>query len=374
MHVAPHSLAIAGAWGYIGRKFLEAGMCLGLRPRVFDPGPLPDDISLESLDLFADESAFYRQHVDLFHLALQPEARQRALSTLLERGRSEPIAILNEKPMAAPENPEHCLWLLEMLKSGKAIVLFDFLELFSPMTEMVVNYLSGFRDVTIDSIEMHRMKDREDPSNPRNYKRMVPIQYQESVHCLAWVLHLFSRLRGSVEQSIDDGLVVQSQSQDYSAPNPQDYPYVVDGECRWHIRWGRTEINGHTNFKRHAQWTKRRLVQGHADGRPFKIEAEFQEGQKRLIIDGVNQDVDPLGSSYVDVLRTFAIWQSRIEREKLMFGVYPNSSFAYATYQLSSALWRASRDRRTLRFNTYQQLLGFDANYRSEVPNFSNML
>ena len=38
----PRSIAIAGAWGYIGRKFLDVALARGLTTYVHDPGPMPD--------------------------------------------------------------------------------------------------------------------------------------------------------------------------------------------------------------------------------------------------------------------------------------------------------------------------------------------
>jgi hypothetical protein len=70
----------------------------------------------------------------------------------------------------------------------------------------------------------------------------------------------------------------------------------------------------------------------------------------------------------VQVIETFARWRQEIGREQLLSGVYPNPRFAQATYQLSSALWRAGYDRRPLRFDSFQSLLDFNARFAAEVP------
>jgi predicted dehydrogenase len=364
----PQSIAIAGAWGYIGSKFLHAAWNLGIKPAVFDPGKVPTDLPAERVTQFTDESSFYSQPADLFHLALPPQARRAALAVLLPRSRSESIAILNEKPMVAPEHPEQCQQLIDAVESSDALMLFDFLELFSPLTEAIVGYLAQFRDVTIDTIDMHRSKDREDVDNLRNYKVMTPIQYQESVHCLAWILYLLSRLRGGLPAAFEGGLQIDAKSEPYAPPNPQDYRYVVDGKCDWKIRWGTIDVTGRTDFKRHAPWSKRRIIHGRGDGRPFAIDADFLEGKKRLAIGGVDQHIDPNSNSYVQVIETYGRWQREVGRDALLQGIYPHPRFAQATYQLSSALWRASRDRRELRFDSYEAVLGFDAQFADEVP------
>jgi hypothetical protein len=109
------------------------------------------------------------------------------------------------------------------------------------------------------------------------------------------------------------------------------------------------------------------VIRGRADGAPFEIEADFLEGMKRLVIDGVDQCIDPASNSYVHVIETYGRWRSEIGRDELLRGIYPNPLFAQATYQLSSALWRASRDRCALSFGSYDSLLGFDAGFAEEV-------
>jgi hypothetical protein len=364
----PRSIAIAGAWGYIGGKFLDAARQLGIATSVFDPGPPPADLEMGHIERSSDEHAFYSSRADLFHIALAPHARDVGLTLLLERSQHEPIAILNEKPMAAPEQPEQCQNLIDAVQSSGALMLFDFLELFSPLTSTIVDHLAQFQNVSIDTIDMQRSKDREAVDNPRNYKIMTPIQFQESVHCLAWILFLLSRLRGSIPAAFEGGLQIDAKAEPYTPPNPQQYRYIVDGHCVWNAKWGQTAVTGRTDFKRHAPWSKRRVVRGRADGRPFEIEADFLEGRKRLMIDGVDQHIDPSSNSYVQVIETFGRWQREIGRDALLRGVYPNPVFAQATYQLSSALWRASRDRRPIAFRSYECLLDFDARFADDMP------
>ena len=214
---------------------------------------------------------------------------------------------------------------------------------------------------------MCRSKDREAPDNPRNYKRMVPIQYQESVHCLAYVLFVLARLRGSLAEVFDGGMSLRAESEPYTPPNPEMYPYVVDGRCNYQVSLGRVQIEGRTDFKAGAEFTKRRVLRGSGDGQPFCIEAEYLEGRKRLSINGIEQTVDPRANSYESVLQTFTRWRREFSREELLEGIYPNPAFARITYQLSSALWRASRDRSGLRFANLDELLGFDAGYRESL-------
>ncbi len=355
----PGSIAIAGAWGYIGRKFLDVALVHGLTTYVHDPGPVPADIDPGRLTRVTHEADFYRLPADFFHLAVHPEHRR--LDLLLARG--EPLLILDEKPMAAPERPERCREVIEAVDASPAIVLFDFPELFDPLTARILDFLAGFEVVTLREIEVQRSKDREDPANPRNYKRMVAIQYQETVHCLAFVLHLLASRTGNVRAALSGGIRISGRSDPYEPPNPGDYPQVVDGRCRYRVSFGDVRVEGTTDFKRGAAWAKRRVIRGVGDGAPFEIEASYLEGGKYLRINGVDQSCDPKSSSYEHVLTTSYQWARQLGRARLMEGPFPNPRFAQVTYQLSGALWRSCHEGAEIAFGSADELDSWDAGF-----------
>ena len=370
MNAPTQSIAIAGAWGYIGRKFLDAASALGLETYVFDPGEAPGDLALDAFTRVEAEDAFYRLDVDLFHLALHPGHRKKGLGTLLERARLEPIRILNEKPMAPPEHPEEARALIRAVGDTRALMLFDFPELFDSMTRRIVDYLTGFDQVEITTISIQRSKDREDPDNPRNYIRIVPIQYQETVHCIAFVLHLLGHLKGGLEAVFADGLSAEARAEPYQPPNPEAYPYVVDGKCEFALEIGPASITGRTDFKKGAPFKKQRLIQGRADGRPFTIEVDYLEGHKYLIIDGVDQGCDAAASSYQQVIETFGRWCGEAEQEHLASGLYPHPGFAHLTYQLSSLIWKSSQVQEKLHLASQEALEQFDAGFANAIQDF----
>ena len=157
----------------------------------------------------------------------------------------------------------------------------------------------GFRDVRLTEVFVQRSKDREDPGNPRNYKRMVPIQYQETVHCLAFVLHIVAALKGSLAAALAGGVKIAGSSDPYAPPNPDLYPTVVDGRCRFLASLGDVRVEGYTDFKRGSPWAKRRVLRGTGDGKLFEIEVSYLEGWKFLRIDGAARTV----RSHIQFLR-----------------------------------------------------------------------
>lgn len=362
------SIAIAGAWGYIGRKVLDAALRRGLRVHVFDPGPAPDDLPADAVVRVTDEAEFYAVPAHWFHLALHPQARQEAQARLLQRARSEPLWILNEKPMFAPGGPAEGHDLIEAVDRSRAVMLYDFPELFDPLTHRILEYLAGFRRVEIFSVTVERSKDREDPTLARNYKRMLPIQFQESVHCLAYVLFVMGRLRGDWEAVLTDGIGVSAKAAPYMPPNPAAYDRVVDGRCDYQLALGPLTVDGVTNFKRGAPWTKRRVLRGRGDGRPFVIEANYLEGRKTLRINGADQGWDATACSYESILSTSARWRANVPRESLLRGVYPNPRLAWLAYQLSGTLWRASHEGRRLELAGLPALHAFDNGFRTAAP------
>lgn len=364
------SIAIAGAWGYIGRKFTDAALELGLQTLVMDPGVPPADVPLDRITRLQEAEALYRSPADLFHLALHPEHRALGLEILLGRSRSEPILILNEKPMAHPEEPEACQALIDAVANSGAAMLFDFPELFDPLTLRITEFLAQFDHVTIHDIQVQRSKDREARDNPRNRKRMVHIQYQESVHCIAFALNLLAHCRGSAEAVCDGGVCATARAQPYDPPNPEEYAYVVDGRCDYELGLGDAVLRGCTNFKRGATWEKSRLIRGTGDGRDFTIEADYLEGAKYLRLDGRDQGMDPAGSSYTGVLETLDGWLAAGGPEPLKTGLYPHPAFTRLTYQLSSLVWRSCHEGRRLEVGNADELIGFQAGFAAAARQF----
>ena len=368
------SIAIAGAWGYIGRKLLDAALGRGLRTYVFDPGPAPADLDLQRVTRVGSEEEFCNLKADLFHLALHPEARRRGLALLLRRAESEPLFILNEKPMVSPETPGEALPLIAAVDRSRAVMLYDFPELFDPLTQRITAYLKGFSRVDLSSIVVERSKDREDPAIGRNRKRMLPIQFQESVHCLAYVIYVLAALRGSFAAVMDGGASVRAKSERYCPPNPEAYPSIVDGRCEFQLSLGKLPVEGVTNFKRGAPWRKRRTLRGQADDRPFVIEADYIEGKKSLRINGVDQGWDASASSYEAILTTLAHWRGSVPAATLLHGLYPNPRLAWLAFQLSGALWRSSHEGSRITLPDLKALDEFDSGFaaaRPQLPRYS---
>lgn len=364
-------VAIAGAWGYIGRKLLDAARHRGISVQALDPGPWPEDLPRDGVDRVPDLATYCSLPAGLFHLALHPEHRRAIEARLLERAATEPLWILNEKPMAAPDDPGHAVRLVEAVDRSAAVMLFDFPELFDPLTHRILENLRGFQEVRITSLRVERSKDREDPALPRNYKRMVPIQFQESVHCLAWVLHLLAACQGGLDAALARGVAVEATAQPYRPPNPEAYPHVVDGRCEYRLTLDGTEVEGLTDFTRGAPWRKRRAIRGTVDGQPFVIEADYLEGAKYLRIDGVDQGWDPRSDSYGAILETLAGWRRTVSRSALLTGLYPNPRLAWRTFQLSGLLWRCSHEGRRLELPNLESLDAFDNGYAAARPGFA---
>ena len=342
MSTAFGSVAIAGSWGYIGRKLLDAAIDLDLTVYAFDPGVMPSDLDASRVVRIEDESGFYQVPADFFHLAIHAEHRQYGFARLLERAKYESIVMLIEKPMALPERPQDCDEIMAAVEPSSAMIFYNFPELFDPLTQHVWQFLATLSDVQISDVFVQRSKDREDPANPRNYKKMVSIQYQESVHCLAFVLSLLAWLQGSFSSALASGAQIVATSQPYVPPNPEDYPQPVDGRCEYSLQLGKTHVQGLTDFKRNAVATKRRIIRGMADGQPFEIDAEYLEGRKHLLINRQRIDIDSAASSYAAIVESMLRWRHDFRPVAVREGIYSNPRLAHLAYQLSSALWKSA--------------------------------
>jgi predicted dehydrogenase len=271
---------------------------------------------------------------------VHPEHRR--LDRLLTR--TDVPLVLVEKPMTVPGRPDLCDEIVTASDAASAVVLYDFPELYDPLTHRIIEYLHEFRSVELTSIYVQRSKDREDPANPRNRKRMVDIQYQESVHCLAFALFMIATVAGNLQAVVSRGVRLSGESSPYTPPNPEDYLAPVDGRCAFRGDLGGVSITGLTDFTRGAPWAKQRILRGRGDGIPFEIDVSYLEGNKSLCINGLPQDCDPAANSYESVLATAHRWVRQIPREQLKTGLYPNPRFTRMTYHLSAMLWQACRD------------------------------
>lgn len=349
----PDSIAIAGIYGYIGSKIYQAALELGIR-KIYgiDFGnPDPSFPSSSSLEMIAkeDEERFYDLDADLFHIALHPKHRK-YLGRLLERG----CHVTCEKPMADPENPEACKEIMDAAERGKATLLFDFLELYSPMTCEIVKYLSN-NSANITNMILVNTKDREDPTNPRNRKIMVPIQYQESVHQIAFILYLEGKTKGSdfeMDDLLNKTIALFANSDVYDPPNPEDYSYCVDGFVNGHMLLGRNSTSIFTNFKRGSNWTKKKIITGEINGSShFKIDAEYLPGNEHLMINHESVAVDGDISLYRNVIKKGWQWHT------VGFdSICPDAKFAYWTFALSAGLWKASHKNTVVEVHSKEDL------------------
>jgi predicted dehydrogenase len=336
----PRSLAVAGGWGYIGRHFVDAAVTLDIPVYVRDPGPIPTGVDRDQVQVIGDDDTFYGLPADFYHIALHPTDRRVALRRLAARLlHGDRFMVLNEKPMAAPETPEECAELKQLVNVSGMCMFFDFPELFDPMTLLVRAFLRSFTEVHIEEMRMTRSKDREDPANPRNYKIMVPIQYQETVHCLAWVFSCLAEVRGGLDHIWDQGLSVEGESAPYHPPNPEAYGQTVDGRFEGSLSFGDSKVRLVTDFTTGAPRTKRRTVRGVGDGKPFIIEAEYLEGHKFLAINGKDIGFAQDANVYQAVIRQG--WQWFLHPGLDDADLHPTPAFAHMTYLLSAMLWDA---------------------------------
>jgi hypothetical protein len=154
---------------------------------------------------------------------------------------------------------------------------------------------------------------------------------------------------------------VTAVSERYRPPNPEDYAYPVDGRCEYQLTIGDVLLTGVTDFKRHACWSKERIIRGTVDGRAFVVEVDYLEGKKRLAINGVEQNCDAAADSYQQVIQTAWRWRQDGAWSERMSGPTPHPRFAHLAYQLSSLLWRAAQERKPITIKSTAELLAFDS-------------
>lgn len=348
----PSSIAIAGIHGYIGKLIYTAALELGV-PRIygFDPGPRPTDFCYsDRLQMIPHEAGFYELDADLFHIATHPDVRH-GVYRLLDRGRHINI----EKPMAHPAHPNECCRLRAAARSSSGTVLFDFVEAFNQRTfqmRAILDRLKRCADFRIDRIYCERSKDREDTQNLRNRKIMVPIQYQETAHCLALLLIILDRT-SCFDRIFRNGMTITALSAPYDPPNPEDYHYgLVDGKVAGEILADGITIGIHTDFKRKgARPFKRFRIEGSADNCGFLIEAIYDGSDERVLFNG--KVVAPcIGvSRHHDIITQSWRWHRNPGN-----ALRPDADFAWLVFGLSAALWMSCHEGREIRIASEDDL------------------
>jgi hypothetical protein len=349
----PSSIAIAGIHGYIGSLIYRAALDLQI-PRIYglDPGPLPDGFpTSDRLVMMEDEAAFYEAPADLFHIATHPEMRSGVYHLLRRDAR-----ITVEKPMTHPAYPDESCRVRAAARQSNASLLFDFVEAFSQSSLLLCCILrqlerdAGFR---IRRIHCERGKDREDARNPRNYKVIVPIQYQETAHCLALALLALGG-RSSFARTFPKGISVTALSAPYEPPNPEAYFFgPVDGKVVANIAADGLNILLETDFKRrHSAPFKRFAVTGDADGRSITIEAVFDGCSEKVIVDGrMLAATTSRGRHQEIILNAWRHHSGRAGDE-----VRPDAEFAWLVFGLSAALWTSCQQGQVLHVKTEDDL------------------
>lgn len=411
MHILPRtlpeSIAIAGAFGYIGSLYLQASANLGIEQIfVYDPAPVPaqliDMINTGRVKQIKNETEFYELNADLFHIAMHPQQRNK-MFRLIERG----MSINCEKPMAHPEQPELCDKVIKAVKSSNCTVLYDFPELFDSYylgmkdDSVVLEHLADMTQldsVWIKKMFLHRSKDRES-DNEKNKRVVLPIQYQESVHCIAFMLQALGAvnelkagngsMNGTFKDIFSNGVFVDARSEPYEPPNKESYPYVVDGLCIGRICLNNAEVEIYTNFKKEYQAVRRQTIIGAYTVANAPLIANESASADFYISFGVDNEHRYINFDGCDMMSPKEARQTPHEsvitkswklhsraavdecfRNELMTGLYPNPYFAMLTFKLSDMLWKSCWQNKPVQVSSLAELESFSSEFANEMPNF----
>jgi len=336
----PRSIAIAGSEGFMGQNIVNAALGLGIESIILcDPRLDPGRYAGFKNVRFVSSEHFNDIDAELFHFATHPGQRY-SMYRLIQRG----CHINVEKPMVHPENPEEAQAIFDALEGSEATLIYDFLEMFNPRTKRIVELLKGMGDVKFNYISFTRGKNRENLWNPRNKSVMLPIQYQETVHCMAYLVNLFAHQRGiddiNFETVFPKGIRVRAESRRYDAPNPEMYAYAVDGYCKGTIDTEECCVDFLTSFKRGAEKTKRKRIFGHNDNCSINIQVDNQLGNEYLTINGTEQSVDGEQDQYKNAIS--GSWRMHQEMMQGNKGIRPDAKLAWLASGLSGAIFMAS--------------------------------
>ena len=337
----PHTVAIAGCSGYIGTHMTRAALNLGMQVYGIDPALDEAFKNHEQFHEVQTVEQFCATDADCFYLALQPNHREPYLNRLIADGKM----ILSEKPMARAREPEICDTIVETLAQSSATMRYNFLYLYNPITYHIIKFLKSHSSVTITSISALVEKNRESRRNDRNLKFMEPIQYQETIHSLALMLILRGELMPYHASNFDTvfpgGLIAVGESNLYDAPS-SDNDAIPDGRFHGSLTASKFRMDLITNFKRldhkglPTRPQKRITISGRTEDQPFTIEADYQQSQETLSINGEKvslPEFDPYAYAWQNILTP---------ADNNPLSIAPDEHLARLAYRLSALLWKSS--------------------------------
>ena len=204
--------------------------------------------------------------------------------------------------------------------------------------------------------------------NPRNRKVIVPIQYQETAHCLALLLIVINR-SSSFEEVFPDGIVVAASSVPYNPPNPEDYRFgLVDGKVSGEILVDGMTIGIHTDFKRKgARPFKRFRIEGLANHREFVIEAIYDGTGERIVFNGKAKSPCATASRHLDIVRQSWRWHCGPSTN-----LQPDVDFAWLVFGLSAALWMSCHEGREIRVKSEEDLRRAMQSYPDSLARYAH--
>ncbi|NEO55960.1 MAG: hypothetical protein F6K54_24565 [Okeania sp. SIO3B5] len=368
-HILPKSIAIAGIYGYIGNLIYQAALELGIRKVYgFDPGVEPNNFLYSpQLEMLTNEEYFYNLNADLFHIATHPNIRYGIFKLLTRK-----IKINVEKPVCHPAYPQEALKLIEAVKNSASTVYFNFVEVFNPRTFKIIEILDDFRqynDFKLNYIYSERAKNREYKDNERNYKVIVPIQYQETCHCLAMALYILTP-GYCFKNLFRNGIKVKAFSEKYNPPNPQDYKYgEVDGKVIGQIRMDNLLIEIYNDFKRKdlSRPLKKFLIQGVANNQPFVIKQVYDGFQEYLLLNDHLVEEKEEQNRHKNTI-TYS-WY--LHQKSTLFRLKPDVEFAWLVFRLSATIWQSCFENRTVEIKTEKDMIEAVEFYPKYLQNIS---
>lgn len=360
------TVAIAGCSGYIGTHMTQAALALGMHVYGIDPYLQKNLLQHPQFKAIETPEAFCNLDADIHYLALQPNHRTPYLDRLIPQGRF----IFSEKPMARARDPHICDQLVNTLANSSATMRYNFLLIYNPITERIIQYLRSQKEITISYMKSVFEKNRESRRNDRNKKFMEPIQYQESIHSLALMLILRGETLSYDMTHFDSvfpkGLIAVGESSPYDAPS-SDYDTIPDGRFYGTLTTSGFRMDVVTNFKRLDQkhfptrQQKKISISGMANGAPFTIEADYQRDREMLRINNTDIALPPF--------RPYEyIWEKLLLLEnKNAPSIIPNEHLAKRAYQLSALLWHAS-------FTKQEVMIDSNARLSETAQSYQNAL
>ena len=287
-----------------------------------------------------DEKKFYSLDLDYFVIAAPPSQRKQILKYFDKNSNA-----LIEKPVSTTQDTKTAKAWRDKLSKSNSLILFDFPELFDPLTFTALNFFTEKSKLKnkIGTLKpcayyLSRTKNREQ-NNAFCRRETEDIELDESAHALAFLAFM--------EQNMEEKLSMPTNIHNIGRhyESPVKGRKRVFGEAFSIMEMNNKPVMIEDSFKDPLAWKRRKIVSQNEKKENFTVMVDYWESSKSIFVYGPdnNEKVFQLKKHTPTITSVHKNFRKFLKEPKQL--ALPNINIAYWTYMIGKKMIQ-SRDKR----------------------------